>query len=160
LSRTVEKEEVSDSNRLLFSILANNKFLDWLAEYSRKNPKASKEQYAQDLVQAAVKFGDKNIIASISKFLVANKGIPGLGDVAQQILINNAAGQTFATPVNQPSTSDQSLKSSQNFNGLGFGHLGHVFDPAFMRSVIESLVNKAKDLSKAGQLQNMKSKII
>lgn len=155
--------EVSDSNRLLFSLLANNKFLEWLVQYSKANKKVSKEQYAIDLIKSAVKFGDKNILASIAKYAASVNSIPGLGPVAQQLLINNAAGSIVATPVNQPSTSDQTLHSSQNFNnnqsGVGFGDLSRVIDPALIRSVVEMLVLKAKELDKKGVLQDVSKRI-
>jgi len=164
-----EVQEISDSNRLLFSILANQKFIDWLAAYSKKNKNVSKDQYAADFIKAAVKFGDKNIISSISKYLTGNGSIPGLGDVAQQFIINNAAGTALVTPVNQPSTSDQSARSSQNFetstqsntrtSGINLG-INHLFDPAFMRSTTELLISRAKELSQAGKLKQLNNKIL
>lgn len=159
--KKLSKQQVSDTNRLLFSILANDKFLNWVDSYAAENrgKKVSQAQFSRDFADALLKFGDKNILGSLIQS-ASRGGIPGLGGEAfQQILINNAAGQAVATPVNQPSTSDQSLRSSQNFNGIGFGDLS-VINPAVMRAITEQLVDRAKELSKAGTLGDLNSQIL
>jgi hypothetical protein len=161
LGKKVSKQQVSDANRLLFSILANDKFLNWVDSYATENrgKKVSKEQFSRDFADAVLKFGDQNILGSLIQS-ASRGGIPGLGgEVFQQLIINNAAGQAIATPVNQPSTSDQTLRSSQNFNGIGFGDLT-VINPAVMRAITEQLVDRAKELSRAGTLADLNAEIL
>jgi len=64
-----------------------------------------------------------------------------------------------ATPVAQPSTSNQSAHSSQNFDGIGFGKLGSLVDPASIRAITEQLVHEAKRLKESGVLGDLAQRI-
>lgn len=154
-TRVVRKQlppqQESESNRLLFSLLANERILEWLDNYSRSsadNP-VSKKQFAQDFAKAVTELDDENITLSLIRNAALGYGIPGLTDVAQQLIINNAAGSAVATPVCQPSACDK--------KGFGFGD--ERINPAFARAIIDQLIRYAQDLSQAGRLADLNSSI-
>ena len=157
LEKNLDPHQISETNRLLFSLLANENFLKWIDKYSLDNHKRhiDKKQFRQDFANAVIKFDDKNIIASMINHASFGWGIPGV-DIMQQLVINNASGDAVATDVNSPSTSDESLRSSQNFNGIGFGDLRHL-NPTFVRTLIEELITYARSLNKLGDLANINS---
>lgn len=160
VSKQLPPQKESESNRLLFSLLANERVLEWLDNYNQSSvaKPIDKKQFAQDFAKAVVELDDGNITLSLIRNAALGYGIPGLTDVAQQLIINNAAGQAVATPVAQPSTSDQSARSSQNFNGIGFGDLGQI-DPSFIRATIEQLISYAKELNQSGRLADLNAQI-
>lgn len=142
--------QASEANRLLFAILQNDRFVKWIAEYSDKTRgrKVSREEFARDFSRALLEHGDEAIVTAVMRNAIAGFAVPG--EVAQQLIYNNAAGQWAVTSVNQPSTSDQSAKSSQNFNGIGFGT--DAISAVAMRSILEQLVSRAKTLARQGEL--------
>lgn len=154
-------QRASEANRLLFSVLANKQFLRWMDQYASENKgrRVGKDEFNQDFAKALLEFGDQELLLSVLSNASAGFGIPGMGDRAQQILINNAAGTAVATPVNSPSTSDESLRSSQNFNGLGFGDLGQLVNPAILRSISEQLLARAQELKDVGALADLSVQI-
>ncbi len=160
MKKQLPPQKESETNRLLFSLLANERVLEWLDNYNQSsadNP-VNKKQFAQDFAKAITELDDGNITLSLIRNAALGYGIPGLTDVAEQLIINNAAGQAVATPVAQPSTSDQSTRSSQNFNGIGFGNLGQI-DPSFIRATIEQLISYAEELKQVGRLADLNSQI-
>ncbi|HAG85595.1 MAG TPA: hypothetical protein DCL61_31765 [Cyanobacteria bacterium UBA12227] len=160
VKKQLPPQKESETNRLLFSLLANERVLEWLDNYNQSsadNP-VNKKQFAQDFAKAITELDDGNITLSLIRNAALGYGIPGLTDVAEQLIINNAAGQAVATPVAQPSTSDQSTRSSQNFNGIGFGNLGQI-DPSFIRATIEQLISYAEELKQVGRLADLNSQI-
>ncbi|WP_093515754.1 hypothetical protein [Stigmatella erecta] len=154
-------QRASEANRLLFSVLANKQFLRWMDQYASEHQgqRVGKDEFNQDFAKALLEFGDHELLLSVVSNASLGFGIPGMGDRAQQILINNAAGTAVATPVNSPSTSDQTLRSSQNFNGLGFGDLGQLINPAILRSLSEQLLARAQELKDAGTLADLSARI-
>lgn len=143
--------QASEANRLLFAILQNDRFVKWIGDYTEqtRGRKVSRDEFARDFSGALLQYGDETIVTAVMRSAIAGFAVPG-GEAAQQFLYNNAAGQWAVTPVNQPSTSDQTLKSSQNFNGIGFGT--DAISPVAMRSIMEQLVNHAKILAQQGVL--------
>ncbi|SEM16226.1 hypothetical protein SAMN05444354_112142 [Stigmatella aurantiaca] len=154
-------QRASEANRLLFSVLANKRFFRWMDQYANENKgrRVGKDEFNQDFAKALLEFGDHELLLSVVSNASTGFGIPGMGDRAQQILINNAAGTAVATPVNSPSTSDQTLRSSQNFNGLGFGDLGQLVNPAILRSISEQLLARAQELKDVGALADLSVQI-
>ena len=158
-------QRASEANRLLFAVLSNERFLGWLDAYATRNQgrKVSKDEFNQDFAKALLEFGDHELVLSVLSHASVNQGLPGIGDRAQQILVNNAAGSVLITAVNTPSTSDQTAHSSQNFNsnskGVGFGDLRGLVDPALLRSVTEQLIARARELKAAGALADLSTRI-
>ncbi|WP_434387372.1 hypothetical protein [Melittangium boletus] len=154
-------QRASAANRLLFSVLANKKFLGWLDEYSTQNRgrRVSKDEFNHDFAKALIEFGDHELLLSVLSHAESGFVLPGLGDRANQFLINNAAGSIAVTPVNSPSTSDQTAHSSSNANGVGFGDLGRLVDPAVLRSITEQLLAHAQELKESGALADLSTRI-
>jgi hypothetical protein len=145
------RQQASEANRLLFAILQNDAFVNWLGAYSVKNRgrKVPKQEFAQDFARAVIEHGDHIVLTTLLRNAIAGFRIPGI-DVAEQGIINNAAGAVTVTSVNQRSTSDQSARSSQNFNGVGFGF--DVVSAVAMRTLLEQLIGRAKRLAAQGEL--------
>lgn len=143
--------QASEANRLLFAMLQNNRFVKWVGDYAEKHrgQRVPDDQYARDFAQALLDHGDPAIVTAVMRNALLGFGLPGGGPVAQQFLINNAAQQAIFAKVNQPASSDQKLRSSQNFNGFS---LGANVNPAIMRMLLEQLVARAKTLAKEGAL--------
>jgi hypothetical protein len=163
--RELGPQEESASNRIVFSLLSNEKFVEWMAEYGEKNELGAnldREKYARDLATAIVELGDKELLASILHGEVVGQNIRGVGPLASQFIVNNAAGQTFVVPVAQPSTSNQSAASTQNFH-TSSGTIGVFgegeFDVGFVRSVVDQLVNEAQTLRARGELADLETPI-
>lgn len=147
-------QQASEANRLLFSLLANDEMREWLESYPEENAgkRVSKSQFAADFAQAVARIGDKNIHISLLNNAALGYGIPGLTDIAYQIIINNSAGSAVATPVSEA----QEAKSSQNFNGFPSG--GNI-TPAIMRMITERMIEYAIQLRDSGVLANLNQQI-
>lgn len=143
--------QTSEVNKLLFSFLSNKKFLHWMDEYAVRNKgkDIEMERYSRDFADAVVKYGDANIVGSLARLSSLAIKVPGLGGVAQQIIVNNPAGQTAATPVCTPAPCGSSN------SGFGFGGIDPVVNPAFIRSITEQLIRHANALAAAGKLSAM-----
>jgi hypothetical protein len=152
------RQHISDANRVLFAMMANEKFRKWLDEYEAQpgGKAVTQEQFGRDFAEALLKFGDSDLIRAVFKYASDGFGMPGFTDVAQQ-LITGPDKSAITSPAT-PSTSDKTLKSSQNFNnkstGFQFGDAFHV-DPAFMRSMVEHLITHAQELKKSGKLADV-----
>ncbi|MGC0153737.1 hypothetical protein ACPRNU_14840 [Chromobacterium vaccinii] len=154
--RQLPPQQVSDVNRLLFSMLANDGFRQWMDDYqaSPGGKPVGEEQFSKDFAAAVLKFADADLIRAMFKLASDGFGLPGFGNSAEQLLIGPE--KSLVTPAATPSTSDQTLRSSQNFNGfasgLSLGFAG-VVDAALLRTVIGQLVDQAKQMQAAGQLR-------
>ncbi|AVG14877.1 hypothetical protein VA599_06445 [Chromobacterium sp. TRC.1.1.SA] len=154
--RQLPAQQVSDVNRLLFSMLANDGFRQWMDDYpaSPAGKPVSEEQFSKDFAAAVLKYADADLIRAMFKLASDGFGLPGFGNSAEQLLIGPE--KSVATPPATPSTSDQTLRSSQNFNGFASGlpfGFGGVADAALLRTVIGQLVDQAKQMQAAGQLK-------
>lgn len=156
LNSELPDQHASDANRVLFEMLANDEFREWLDQYesSPGGERVSDEQFARDFAEAVLKFGDPDLLGSLLAHASNGGRVPG-GSVFQQFV--TGPDRTFVTSPATPSTSDQSLNSSQNFNnnssGFQFG-LGDAVDPAVMRAVTDQIISRAKELKQAGELAN------
>lgn len=152
------RQQVSDANRILFAMMANEKFRKWLDEYEAQpgGKAVTQEQFGRDFAEALLTFADSDLIRAVFKYASDGFGMPGFTDVAQQLVIG--PDKSLVTSPATPSTSDKSLHSSQNFNnkqtGFQFGDAFHV-DPAFMRSMVEHLITQAQELKKSGKLADV-----
>jgi len=157
--KPLPKQQVSDANRILFAMMANDKFRKWLDDYeaSPGGKPVTQEQFGRDFADALLKFGDSDLLRAVLKYASDGFGMPGF-EVMQQF-VTGPDKSTFTSPAT-PSTSDKSLHSSQNFNnkqtGFQFGDAFHV-DPAFMRSVINQLITHAQELKAAGKIADFKA---
>lgn len=151
----VPRQTVSESNRFLFSILANERFLDWLAKWKAENRdrKLEKNEFNRAIAGALIEFGDENLGASVVASNLA--GVRLFGANETQCVCNNPAGTATCTPVDTPS----SAKSSSNHDGFGFGDPRDV-DPQLVRAITDQLIERAKQLSEEGALADMQQVII
>lgn len=159
LGYELPEQQVSDANRLLFATLANDKFLAWLDGYEAhpKDGVTPSDKFAKDFADAVLKFGDSDLLLALLRQSANGHGIPGMGgDVFQQFI--TGPEKTFVTPAATPSTSDQTLKSSQNFNGISLG-ADAVVNPAVLRALVSQLIAHAKDLKGRGVLADAKAVI-
>lgn len=148
----------SDANRVLFAMLANEKFREWLGDYparQKKGKKVTQDQFNHDFCNAVLKFGDSDLLRAVVK-QAGDFGLPAFSKVAQQLF--TGPEQSAVSPAATPSTSDKSAKSSQNFNGIALGDTTLV-DPALLRAVIGQLLVHAQELQATGKLSDMNATI-
>lgn len=157
LGYELPKQQLSDANRLLFATLANEKFLAWLDAYDPRpqGGAAPSDKFAKDFAEAVLKFGDGDLLIALLRQSKHGHGIPGLGgEVFQQFV--TGPEKTFVTPAATPSTSDQTLKSSQNFNGISLG-ADTAVNPAVLRALVSQLIAHAKELKAQGVLADLET---
>ena len=145
-------QRLSDANRVLFAMMANDGFRQWLDEYkSVRNGKAvTQQEFAGDFANAVVRFGDSDLLRALFKHAADGFGIPGIN--AEQLVIGPE--KALVTPAATPSTSDKTAHSSSNANAVQWGDVTRV-DPAFMRAVIAQVIEYAKGLQAAGKLADV-----
>jgi hypothetical protein len=163
--QTLPAQQISDANRILFAIMANDEFREWLDNYQtpRSTKKVTEAQFSRDFAEALLKFGDSDLLGALFKYASDGFGLPGFGPVAEQLVIG--PDKAVATSPATPSTSDKSANSSQNFNsntrqtGLNLGDRLNV-DPAFMRAIINNLLAHARELKAAGKLTDLNNHLL
>lgn len=76
--RPLERQRVSDANRLLFSLIASKPFRDWIRTYARaqRGKAVSRDRFSHDFADAVVKFGDPNVTLSLT-LAAAHATLPG-----------------------------------------------------------------------------------
>jgi hypothetical protein len=156
LSHQLPPQRQSDANRVLFAMLANDGFRQWLDEYEsvRNGKQVTQEQFAGDFAAAVVKFGDSDLLRALFKHAADGFGVPGIN--AEQ-LVTGPEKSVITAPAT-PSTSDRTAHSSSNANALQFGDITRV-DPAFMRAVIGQMIEHAKALQAQGRLADLDADI-
>ncbi len=163
LKKTISPQKASAVNRLLFSILSNAEFLQWFDDYARDNKgkEINQNRYSQDFAKAVVKYGDQNLIGSLARLSTLNISIPGLGEVVEQLVINNPTGQATITKVCTPANCECPANTTCTSKGFGFGDTVNPadVDPAFVRSIVEQLLEHAKELDEAQQLSDFETEI-
>lgn len=148
--------EVSNANRFLFSVLANEQFRTWAHEYQslqiekfRANPKLKldRTEVMQDLANAYAKFGDQNLLLNLVNPLSARATAPRSVAISHYIhtttvllllgwaVIAVALTVIDFTPFTRP---------AEDFN--------FALSPAEMRALAEQLVTRSKQLSDSGVL--------
>jgi hypothetical protein len=76
------RQRISDANRLLFSLVANHRFHEWVTGYVRKHRgvRVDRDKVSRDFAHAIAEFGDPVIVQSLA--LAAASGLLGAsGDV-------------------------------------------------------------------------------
>ncbi|MGW2207641.1 hypothetical protein [Streptomyces sp. NPDC001774] len=147
-------DAASASNRLLFSVLANEKFSVWMGEYAKQYGESGvkDEVAATDLAKAVVAFGDRNLVASLADHAARGNHIPGFGSVYVQCVCNNAAQTMTCTPVDNKQNIQQSQPTSHG--GFSLGDEA-IISPEFMRKVVNRLVRQAYQLDAANALSDI-----
>ncbi|HEX9963502.1 MAG TPA: hypothetical protein VGB04_00790 [Allosphingosinicella sp.] len=148
----VQEQKEASATRVLFSMLANDRFRTWLESYpSHENGKpVERSKFARDFAQALLDYGDDELIGNLLLNAANGHGFIGV-EVFQQFV--TGPEKTFATPAATPSSSSAKVESSQNFQhkGFGFGDFAAV-NPAQLRAVMEQLIFRAKQLRDSGRL--------
>ncbi|MBA7603339.1 hypothetical protein ES703_10446 [subsurface metagenome] len=142
MKRKLPPQQISEANRLLFSLISNDEMIKWLNNYNieQKDKEMDKKQFVIDFANKIKELGDQNIIVSIISNAAFNNGIPGLSDVAYQCVCNETPNKNSCacTPV-----AKDSIPVDLNIN------------PGLLRSITEHLISYAKDLSNTGQLLDL-----
>lgn len=147
MKRELPSQQISEANRFLFSLLANDEMVEWLNSYSkeRKDEKLDKKQFAVNFAKEISKLGDENIIISLVSNAVLDYGIPGITDVAYQCVYHELPNKNewACTPVAKDNSSPE----------MGI-------DPGMLRSLTEHLISYAKELKNMGRLADLNTQIL
>lgn len=148
MGKKLPPQQISEANRLLFSLIANDDMVKWLntyREYEREG-EIDKKKFAVDFAREIGKLGDENILISLVSNAVQGYGIPGMGEAAYQCVCNETPNKysCACTPVakNQLPVPD-----------------GIMVRPEMLRALAEHLISYAKDLSREGKLSNLANAI-
>jgi hypothetical protein len=140
-------QQVSESNRLLFALIANDKMRDFFSKFeaSASGAKAAKQEFAEAFAKQIASLKDENIMVALVGNAIVGNGIPGMSQVAYQCVCNEVPSKTSCscTPVAK--------------NEIGFG--SNVIDPETIRSLSEAFVARAKELAKQGVLGNLQENV-
>jgi len=151
---TADRQVANSANRILFTMLSNDRFRTWLECYpaERDGKPIERSEFARDFARALIDYGDPDIIDNLLRHAAEGFGLPGFQEVAQQFV--TGPEKSVVTPAATPSSSSAKVESSQNFEHKGFG-LGDlsVINPAQFRAIMEQLIERAKQLSEAGELR-------
>lgn len=159
----IAPQRVSAANRLLFSALANERFLSWAAEYQRNliaelrasgQTKADMNKIAQDVAQAILDHGDRAIVLSL---LSQERNIAGREASAPPqsvaVLIDDVAIGVhvylifkFITYVDFLVVLDPQEDFDVRLN------------PAQLRAISEQAVENARRLSESGDLLDLRTR--
>lgn len=149
VKRRLPPQQVSEANRLLFAILANDEMVKWLQGYGGKTApgaKLDKRQFALDLARQIQRLNDPSINAGVLGNAALGVGIPGLGEVAYQCVCNELPNKydCACTPV----AKDTPVPPKQGI------------EPELVRALTEHLVQHAKDLSQQGKLADLGTQVM
>ena len=155
------KQEVSEANRFLFSLLSNDGFRQWVSEFQARlareieagelDPETvDKGMLYEEVARAFIEYGDKNLIASLAMG-PGNHGIPPENDddmcsvthlstciesflvVAIAAIVVLVLTQIDLTPLTSPSSS---------------------LSPRELRGIADQLVLEARKLDREGTLRD------
>lgn len=137
----VTRHQISEANRLMFAILANDKLVSWLNNYEHKGRRLNKEEFAYEFANKLSDVDDGTIIASIVSNALVGNSLPGLGQIAYQCVVRetNSRDSCTCTPV---------AKDTQVIGG-------ERINPNTIRSLSEALIKRGKELKEKGQLANL-----
>lgn len=148
MRKKLPRQQVSEANRLLFSLIANDDMVEWLNTYKghEREGEMDKKQFAVDFAREIGRLGDENILISLVSNAVQGYGIPGMGEIAYQCVCNETTNKNSCacTPVakNQLPIPD-----------------GIMVRPEMLRALAEHLISYAKDLSREGKLSDLAAAI-
>jgi hypothetical protein len=147
MKQRLAPQKMSESNRLLFALIANDEMLRWLKTYDEGlgGKHMDKQAFTAAFAKKIGELGDKNILAALVGNAAVNNGIPGLSSVAYQCVIRETTGKDSCacTPV---------AKASLTLAG--------VVTPDTLRAVTDALIAHAKQLSAQGKLATLEQQIL
>ncbi|MCA3554163.1 hypothetical protein [Aestuariivirga sp.] len=134
------RHQLSEVNRLMFAILANDELVKWIADFEPRRKHAAREAFVASFAKKVAELGDATVLGAILSNAAVGNGFPGVGPVAYQCVSNETTGKKSCTctPVAKASL------------GREYG-----IDPATLRSLSEALVDRAKELARTGQLEQL-----
>lgn len=148
MARELPPQQVSEANRLLFALIANDEMRDWLDTYEANNQgkRLNKEEFAVAFAKKINELDDENILIALVSNAAVGNGIPGFTDVMYQCVVRETPNKdsVACTPVAKDTTS----------------FLGTMLNPDILRSITEALIVRAKELSASGQLANLSNQIL
>lgn len=138
------RHQLSEVNRLMFAILANDDLVEWIAEFEPRQKHAAREVFVANFARKVAELGDATVLGAIISNAAVGNGFPGVGPVAYQCVSNETTGKRSCTctPVAKASL------------GRDYG-----IDPATIRSLSEALVERARELARTGQLEQLNAMI-
>src|SRR5262245_44140978 len=87
LNRKLPPQQISDANRILFAMLANDKFREWLDDYEARpyGQRVNPDQFSRDFAKAVLEFGDSDLLRAVFKNAADGFGQPGSPSAEQLI---------------------------------------------------------------------------
>ena len=169
-SNKLSSQNISNTNRLLFSILSNKQFFDWALKYQNElankresdgDIKEDQNKVLQDIAEAFVRYGNKELIMSLMLFNNKNFGVkppnPNTPDIGfyyvslsvdvnviayVEVVIAAAVGAIVVAVALFPISKPNHLT---NFKGIPI-------NPQQVRLISERLIAHANKLKKAEKL--------
>lgn len=145
VKRKLPPQQISEANRLLFAIIANDEMVKWLQDYgARARGKLDKKAFALEFARQIQKLDDPSINAGVLGNAALGVGIPGLGEIAYQCVVNETPNKhsSVCTPV-----AKDSLPKPTDL------------DPEVIRLLTGHLIQHAKQLSQQGTLTNLGAQV-
>lgn len=144
------KQEISDANRFLFCVLANDKMNKWLSSYDGYpgGKRVTDAQFARDFSDAITKYGDADLVHAALQQSAHGFGLGGSTWIAigpGQVLTSDTASATDVR-----SSQNFQVSSQYNQNTTTAGKPG---DMAKWRALLSQLAAHAKLLKQQGSLR-------
>ncbi|OKI40123.1 hypothetical protein A6A29_40175 [Streptomyces sp. TSRI0281] len=96
---SVSREQAALTDRLIYSVFASPKLLQWFEEYAHRHTDKDKmpagSQFLADFCEATVSHGGRDVVSTLLEGCVAETGIYGLTDELLHYFINLPVAQTL-----------------------------------------------------------------
>lgn len=136
------RHQLSEVNRLMFAILANDDLVQWIADFESQRKPLAREAFMESFSKKVIELGDRTVLGAIISNSAVGNGFPGIGPIAYQCVSNETTGKRSCTctPVAKASLGPE-----------------HGIDPATLRSLSEALVDRARELARSGELERLQA---
>ncbi|MFC8095450.1 hypothetical protein [Streptomyces sp. NPDC057301] len=106
---SVSREQAALTDRLIYSVFANQKLLQWFQEYVHQHTDhvPTGRQFLADFCEATVKHGGQDVVAALLEGCVAETAIYGLTDELLHYFVNLHVAQTLCGGGNGKPGADQ-----------------------------------------------------
>ncbi|MGW6793885.1 hypothetical protein [Streptomyces chartreusis] len=96
---SVTSEQSALADRLIYSVFANPKLLQWFQEYVHRNTDKvpTGEQFLADFCEATVSHGGRDVVAALLEGCVAETGMYGLTDELLHYFVNLHVARTLCS---------------------------------------------------------------
>ncbi|MFD9335792.1 hypothetical protein ACFWBF_15485 [Streptomyces sp. NPDC060028] len=96
---TVSREQAALTDRLIYSVFASPKLLQWFQEYVHRHTDKvpTRGQFLTDFCEATVSHGGRDVVAVLLEGYVAETGIYGLTDELLHYFVNLHIAQTLCS---------------------------------------------------------------